>query len=340
MADDDPADVASQNLPRGRLRRPSTRSADRWKPGGDPGQATRDAVSAHYRENYRPQDLVITAAGAVDHDALVADVTKALDAAGWDLGRTARPVERGERTNPVTRRSHLVVENRPIEQVHVLIGLPGLRHRPIDADHGRAQFDARWRHVVAALPGDPREAWVRLFGVLVLRPLLGLRRLRLYAGCSPAKVEQVTDLMLASCTPGCRGGYCRRTRPGLGQLSVGIGARTGGLRYPDVAARPRRDRPRRVRRPRRDHFAPRPGHPRRGAGTRRRAGSTSVVDRRGRHRGRVGLAGFGDVRAESPDVPLHLPGAPRRAAGRSTWTSGRSALGTGKSPGDRDRCTD
>ena len=44
--------------------------------------AERDAVVAHYRRNYRPQDLVITAAGAVDHDALVARVIAGLEREG------------------------------------------------------------------------------------------------------------------------------------------------------------------------------------------------------------------------------------------------------------------
>ena len=67
MADDDPADVANERLfesvfghhPLGR------------PIGGNPRTikaATRGAVVEHYRMNYRPQDLVITVAGAVDHD--------------------------------------------------------------------------------------------------------------------------------------------------------------------------------------------------------------------------------------------------------------------------------
>ncbi|OUD84978.1 hypothetical protein BC477_11245 [Clavibacter michiganensis subsp. michiganensis] len=62
--------------------------------GGSPADieaAERAAVVAHYRRNYRPQDLVITAAGSVDHDALVARVTTGLERAGWDLSVAAAP---------------------------------------------------------------------------------------------------------------------------------------------------------------------------------------------------------------------------------------------------------
>ena len=54
-------------------------------------RCTRDAVWEHYRANYRAQDLVITVAGAVDHDVLVAGVTAALERGGWDLDSPGMP---------------------------------------------------------------------------------------------------------------------------------------------------------------------------------------------------------------------------------------------------------
>lgn len=198
MAEDDPADVASQNLFEAVLGdhvlgRPI---------GGTPEtirQATRDGVQAHYRENYRPQDLVITAAGAVDHDALVAGVTGALTAAGWDLSATARPVERRVQDESiVTRRSHLSVQTRPIEQVHVLIGFPGLAA----SDDRRLTMG-----VLNSILGGGMSS--RLFQEV--REKRGLAYsvysfaasysdagvFGLYGACSPAKSRQVADLMLA-----------------------------------------------------------------------------------------------------------------------------------------------
>src|SRR4051812_45331321 len=67
MAEDDPSDVANERFFEAVLG-----SHPLGRPiGGSPetiGKAQRDAVFDHYRLNYRPQDLVITAAGAVDHD--------------------------------------------------------------------------------------------------------------------------------------------------------------------------------------------------------------------------------------------------------------------------------
>src|SRR4051812_37419531 len=92
MADDDPGDVVNERFFEAVLgEHPLGRPI-----GGSPATinaASRDAVWSHYRANYRPQDLVITVAGAVDHDELVVGVTAALQKAGWDLGIAARPVE-------------------------------------------------------------------------------------------------------------------------------------------------------------------------------------------------------------------------------------------------------
>ena len=63
MADDDPGDVANERFFEAvfgphPLGRPIGGSAETIL------AAERDAVMAHYRANYRPQDLVITVAGA------------------------------------------------------------------------------------------------------------------------------------------------------------------------------------------------------------------------------------------------------------------------------------
>ena len=126
MADDDPGDVTSERffeavLGDHALGRPI---------GGSPetiAAATRDSVWNHYRANYRAQDLVITVAGAVDHDELVAGVTAALRRADWNLDTTATPVSRRSATGELIERgSALTVVQRPIEQANILLGVEGL----------------------------------------------------------------------------------------------------------------------------------------------------------------------------------------------------------------------
>jgi predicted Zn-dependent peptidase len=111
MADDDPADVASERFFEAVLgEHPLGRPI-----GGNPqtiGAVSRDAVWNHYGVNYRPQDLVITVAGAVDHDELVRGVTTALehrpDHLAHKIGRPTEPV-----LSQWLRSG--VVEGRPIE---------------------------------------------------------------------------------------------------------------------------------------------------------------------------------------------------------------------------------
>jgi len=197
MADDDPADVAGERLfesvfgthPLGR------------PIGGDTASitgATRDGVWDHYRSNYRPQDLVVTVAGAVDHDELVRQVQRALGAA-WGDPAPGEPVHRrGATPARFERGDGLVVVPRPIEQANLLIGVPGL-----------AASDER-RHVLAVLNSvlgggmssrlfqEVREKRGLAYSVYSFASgfsdagLFGM-----YAGCSPAKLGEVAELVLA-----------------------------------------------------------------------------------------------------------------------------------------------
>ena len=76
-----------------RARQASAGPAHRRHPGGHPAVA-RDSVWDHYQRYYRPDELVITAAGGLDHDVVCALVLDALDSAGWHLEAGAAPVPR------------------------------------------------------------------------------------------------------------------------------------------------------------------------------------------------------------------------------------------------------
>jgi len=126
MAEDDPSDVAQERFFEGVLGdHPLGRPI-----GGNPEtirSASREAVVAHYRANYRPNDLVITAAGSLDHDDLVAQVQRTLEAAGWDLSVEARPVPRRSTTPAlITQGKPLQVIERPIAQANIMVGVPGI----------------------------------------------------------------------------------------------------------------------------------------------------------------------------------------------------------------------
>lgn len=127
MAEDDPADAVNERFFSGVL---GDHAIARPIGGNQTtiNAATRDAVWQHYRANYRPQDLVVAAAGAVDHGRLVADVERALSAGGWPMATAGTPVERRSTVDAEIGESvRLVTAKRPIEQTHIVIGTPGLR---------------------------------------------------------------------------------------------------------------------------------------------------------------------------------------------------------------------
>lgn len=198
MADDDPSDVVSERFfeavfgdhPLGR------------PIGGSPASITavsREAVWAHYRAEYRPQDLVITVAGAVDHDELVGWVTAALETAGWDLAAAAAPVARRDApAGLVERGAPQVVITRPLEQANLMLGVAGVA----------ATDDRRSTAVVlnSVLGGGMSS---RLFQEV--REKRGLAYsvysfaasytdagvVGMYAGCSPKNASAVAELMLS-----------------------------------------------------------------------------------------------------------------------------------------------
>lgn len=198
MADDDSSDVVSERFFEAVLgEHPLGRPI-----GGSPEtirSVSREAVLEHYRENYRPQDLVITAAGAVDHNTLVAGVSAALATAGWDPAAEAAPVpRRAAGVEAIERGADLAVVHRPIEQANILLGVPG-----IAAGDDRRSAMAVLNSVLGGgmssrLFQEIRERRGLAYSVYSFSPgysdagLFGL-----YAGCSPSRAGEVAELLLA-----------------------------------------------------------------------------------------------------------------------------------------------
>jgi predicted Zn-dependent peptidase len=224
MNDDDPQDVAHEAFSEAVLG-----DHELGRPIGGNNETitavTRDAVWQHYQQNYRPQDLVVAAAGGVHHAHFVDMVETELRAAGWNLDQDAAPVARRSNVEAkITRGKPLQVINRPIAQANILVGMPGI------------------------IGNDPRR-----FAMGILNTVLGggmssrlfqeIREKRglaysvysfnqgysdastfgLYAGCSPAKAEQVTRLMLEEFEKIAQSGIT------TDELELAIGNISGGL---------------------------------------------------------------------------------------------------------------
>lgn len=160
---------------------------------------SRGAVWEHYQNNYRPQDLVVAAAGAVDHQKLIQLVEKGLSEAGWDLGLASSPVLR-RLLNPaqILRGSKLHVIHRPISQVNILVGSEGLY-----VDDPRRYAMGVLNTVLGGgmssrLFQEIREKRGLAYSVYSFNQgYSDASTFGLYAGCSPAKAKEVTELMIA-----------------------------------------------------------------------------------------------------------------------------------------------
>jgi predicted Zn-dependent peptidase len=88
---------------------------------------SRRQIHSFYKRRYRPEQVVIAAAGNLDHGQLVRMVRTALSAAQWlgDSGEPAPPRIGAVRGLPTQKASAKVVE-RATEQAHVILGCRGV----------------------------------------------------------------------------------------------------------------------------------------------------------------------------------------------------------------------
>jgi predicted Zn-dependent peptidase len=198
MNDDDPQDVAHEAFSAAVLG-----DHPLGRPIGGTNETinavTREAVWSHYQQNYRPQDLVVVAAGGVNHANLIDLVERGLVSAGWDLNKVAHPVQRREAGQvPVTRGSALNVINRPTQQANILVGMQGLI-----ADDQRRYAMGILNTVLGGgmssrMFQEIREKRGLAYSVYSFNQgYSDAAYFGLYAGCSPAKTEEVTRLMIA-----------------------------------------------------------------------------------------------------------------------------------------------
>lgn len=121
MNEDDPEDVAHEAL------------AESLLPGHELGRpiggtkdtilaVDRDSVWQHYKKHYVPQNLVVTAAGAVNHEALVALVVKALEPIGW-LTQSANPSARRQvGMSQLPKSENFRFVEKQVAQANLLLG--------------------------------------------------------------------------------------------------------------------------------------------------------------------------------------------------------------------------
>src|SRR4051794_10443949 len=147
-----------------------------------------DEISAFFRYHYRPGNMVMSAAGQLDHDEVVAGVERRF--AGEDGG--APP----GRNPPISPARPLEVVNRPTEQAHIVLGVTG-----IDRNDDNRYAVSIMNHVLGGgmssrLFQQIREERGLASSVSCYRSAFedpGL--LAVYAGTAPGRASEVLELI-------------------------------------------------------------------------------------------------------------------------------------------------
>ncbi|MDH6122455.1 pitrilysin family protein [Kitasatospora sp. GAS204B] len=189
MAEDDPGDVVHDLFAKviygdAPLGRPILGTQETVK------GLTRDQIAGFFKRRYKPEQLVVAAAGNLDHRVVVKQVEEAF--AGLLAKSDAAPAEARRGLRAVRTAGRLEVLNRSTEQAHLVLGVPGLpRHD-----------ERRWALGVlnAALGGgmssrlfqEVREKRGLAYSVYSYSSSYADSGLfGIYAGCQPKRVEEV-----------------------------------------------------------------------------------------------------------------------------------------------------
>ncbi len=153
---------------------------------------SRDALDRWWRGRYTAPDVVVAAAGALDHEALVALVEESF-AGAPSAPAPLRPTGPGVPTD-----GGVVCERRPSEQANLVLGVPGLRRddprrfalQVLSAGLGGGMSSRLFQEV-----REQRGLAYSVYSYASAHADTGL--LGVYAGCAPAKAREVVELCRA-----------------------------------------------------------------------------------------------------------------------------------------------
>ncbi|WP_371177004.1 pitrilysin family protein [Buchananella felis] len=196
MAADDPTDVVHEEFCAA-----AQHGGELARPVGGTAQTVKaiawESVREHYDRVYHAPELVVVAAGAVNHAQLVELVARALERGGWLAGEEAPRGRRSGGQAPALESGQVRSVRRPVEQAHLVLG----------ARSFAAGTTQRWpMSVFLSVLGGGMSS--RLFQEV--REKRGWAystysydsrysdsgHFGLYAGCAPSRVHDVTSVLL------------------------------------------------------------------------------------------------------------------------------------------------
>jgi predicted Zn-dependent peptidase len=159
---------------------------------------TRTQIHGFYRRRYTPPNIVVAAAGNLEHAAVVRLVRKALAGTALDApSAPPAPPRRGSKRVP-TQKPHTVVRNRDTEQAHVVLGGIGIG-RPDERRFSLGVLNnVLGGGMSSRLFQEIREKRGLAYSVYsYASQYADAGVFGVYAGCAPGKVEEVLDLIRA-----------------------------------------------------------------------------------------------------------------------------------------------
>jgi predicted Zn-dependent peptidase len=180
----------------------------------------RDSVRRHYRRWYRPEHIVVSAAGNLDHAKVVRLVKKAFGAALTEE-RSAAPAPVRSPNRKWADSGGIAVIERPSEQVNLVLGMPGV-HRTDDRRFPLSVLNsALGGGMSSRLFQEVREKRGLAYSVYSYNSQYSDAGLfGVYAGCLPQKVDDVLEICRVELQRVCERGITDdELRRGKGQVS-------------------------------------------------------------------------------------------------------------------------
>jgi predicted Zn-dependent peptidase len=152
------------------------------------GKVNRNQVADYWRERYAPSNLVVAAAGNVEHDALVERIARLFPTGGGK--RTLRS------GSPPTFGAGIEIHKRPTEQAHIVVGTEGLPRGHEDR-HALAVVDTIIGGGMSSrLFQEIRERRGLAYAVFSYRAMFAdVGSFAIYAGTTPQNAETVIDIV-------------------------------------------------------------------------------------------------------------------------------------------------
>ena len=197
---------------------------------------SRGTISRFYRKHYRPESMVVSAAGNVDHEQVVRRVRAAfaevLDGTSDPNGpRAARPLRREPANTAIT--------SRATEQAHVVLGVPGLTRSDPRRYALSVLSTALGGGMSSRLFQEVREKRGLAYSVYsYAQGFSDDGMFGVYAGCLPAKVDTVLDVCMSQLDDVARHGLTPdEIRRGKGQVrgATVLGQEDTGSRMSRIA---------------------------------------------------------------------------------------------------------